>query len=44
MRILLEENVYEAALRRVRWLFDEFPVVVVNVSGGKAAPPKRGGR
>jgi predicted phosphoadenosine phosphosulfate sulfurtransferase len=28
-------NVYEAALKRIRWLFDEFENVVVNVSGGK---------
>ncbi len=35
MKIYLRENVLEAALNRIRWLFDEFPEVVVNVSGGK---------
>ena len=35
MKIYLKENVYEAALARIRRLFDEFPVVIVNVSGGK---------
>lgn len=28
-------NVYEAALARIRWVFDEFPEVVINSSGGK---------
>jgi predicted phosphoadenosine phosphosulfate sulfurtransferase len=27
--------VWDAALRRIRWLFDEFPEIVVGVSGGK---------
>lgn len=35
MRVLLSENVREAAKRRIRWLYDEFPNVVVNHSGGK---------
>lgn len=35
MRIHLKQNVFEAALDRIRWLFDEFPNVVVNISGGK---------
>lgn len=35
MRVLLNENVLDAARRRFRWIFHEFPKVVVNVSGGK---------
>jgi predicted phosphoadenosine phosphosulfate sulfurtransferase len=35
MKIYLKQNVFEAALDRIRWLFDEFPNVIVNVSGGK---------
>lgn len=35
MKIYLKQNVYEAALDRIRYLFDEFPNVVVNFSGGK---------
>lgn len=35
MRIFLKNNVYEEALNRIRRLFDEFPEVVVGVSGGK---------
>ena len=35
MRIYHKQNVYEAALERIAWLFDEFPNVVVSVSGGK---------
>lgn len=35
MKIYKKENVLEAALKRIRWLFEEFPNVVVNVSGGK---------
>lgn len=31
----LKENVYEAALNRIRWLFDEFPHVIIPLSGGK---------
>lgn len=34
-RIYLAENVYEAALNRIRWLYDEFDNIVVSVSGGK---------
>ena len=30
-----KQNVYEAALDRIRWLFDEFDNIIVNVSGGK---------
>lgn len=35
MRIYKEESVFDAALDRIRWLFDEFPEVIVDVSGGK---------
>jgi predicted phosphoadenosine phosphosulfate sulfurtransferase len=35
VHIWLNENVLEAAQRRISWLFDEFEQVVVNVSGGK---------
>ena len=35
MKIYLKETVYEAALRRIRWLFDEFENVNVSFSGGK---------
>lgn len=35
MKIYRKENVLEAAKARIRWLFDEFPQIVVNVSGGK---------
>lgn len=35
MRIYLDQNVLEAALERVRWLYDEFPEVLVFFSGGK---------
>lgn len=35
MRIYLKENVYIAALNRIRYLFDEFPEIVVGFSGGK---------
>jgi len=35
MRILEKRNVYEAALDRIRYLFDEFEEVSVGVSGGK---------
>ncbi len=34
-RIYKKENVLEAAKERIRWLFDEFEVVVCCVSGGK---------
>ncbi len=35
MKIYRTVNVYEAALERIRWLFDEFPNVIASVSGGK---------
>jgi len=35
MKIYGKDNVYDAALKRINWLFDEFPNVVVGVSGGK---------
>lgn len=35
MKLYRNENVFDAALRRMRWLFDEFQNVVVCVSGGK---------
>lgn len=35
MKIYLNENVWDAALKRFRWLFDEFENIIVNVSGGK---------
>lgn len=35
MKIYLDQNVFDAALDRIRYLFDEFPNVVVNISGGK---------
>lgn len=35
MKIFSETNVYEASLERIRYLFDEFPEVIVNHSGGK---------
>ena len=35
MKLYLKKNVFEESLERVRWLFDEFKNVVVNVSGGK---------
>lgn len=35
MKIYLPQTVYDAALDRIRWLFDEFPQVVCNFSGGK---------
>lgn len=35
MKIYSNKTVYEAALDRIRWLFDEFPNVIVGVSGGK---------
>ena len=34
-RIYMKDNVFDAALDRIRWIFDEFDEVVVNVSGGK---------
>lgn len=35
MKVYLQENVYEAALKRFEWIFDEFKNVVVAFSGGK---------
>lgn len=35
MKIYLAQNVLDAALDRIRWLFDEFPNVIVGFSGGK---------
>lgn len=35
MKIYRNENVLEAALERIRWIFDEFPNVIVSMSGGK---------
>ncbi len=31
MKIYSKQNVFDAALERIRWLFDEFPNVVVGV-------------
>ena len=33
--IYKKQNVWDAALERLRWLFDEFDNIIVNVSGGK---------
>lgn len=35
MRIYLQKNVLEAGYRRIRWVFQKFPNVVVAFSGGK---------
>lgn len=35
MKIYGRKNVFDAALARIRWIFDEFPNVICNVSGGK---------
>lgn len=35
MKIYGKQNVFDAALDRIRWLFDEFPNVICGVSGGK---------
>lgn len=35
MRVFLKQNVFDAALDRIRRLYDEFPEVVVPFSGGK---------
>jgi predicted phosphoadenosine phosphosulfate sulfurtransferase len=35
MKIYLKENVYEAAIQRINWLFDEFENIVISSSGGK---------
>ena len=34
-KIYLKNNVYDEAVERIRWIFDEFPNVVVGFSGGK---------
>ena len=35
MKIYNNQNVLDAALNRIRFLFDEFPNVIVGFSGGK---------
>ena len=35
MRFYLKDNVWDAALKRINWIFDEFPNVVTAFSGGK---------
>ena len=35
MKIYSNKTVYDAALERIRFLFDEFPNIIVGVSGGK---------
>ena len=35
MRYYKKETVLDAALNRIRYLFDEFPVIIVSMSGGK---------
>ena len=35
MKMFLKENVYDAALKRIRYLFEEFPNIIVAFSGGK---------
>lgn len=35
MKIYKNKNVYDEALDRIRYLFDEFPIVMVSFSGGK---------
>ena len=35
IRVFLPNNVYEESLERIRYLFDEFPEIVVGFSGGK---------
>lgn len=35
MKVYSRQNVFEAALDRIRFLFDEFPHVIPSVSGGK---------
>ena len=34
-KMFMRSNVYESALKRINWLFDEFPHVYVGFSGGK---------
>ena len=35
MKFFLKDNVLEAAIKRINWLFDEFDNVIVDFSGGK---------
>lgn len=35
MKILLQKNVFDAALERINYLFDEFPNIICQMSGGK---------
>src|SRR3990167_8304037 len=35
MKIYCTKNVFDAGLDRIRWLFDEFPNIIVGFSGGK---------
>ena len=35
MKFYLDENVYDAAIERIEYLFDEFDEVIVSFSGGK---------
>lgn len=35
MKIYLQDTVWERSLKRIRYIFDEFPNVVCNISGGK---------
>lgn len=35
MKIYKQQNVWDAALERIRWIYSEFPNVVVSFSGGK---------
>lgn len=35
MKVNLDKTVYQAALDRIDWLYDEFPHVIVSYSGGK---------
>lgn len=35
MKIYRSQNVVDAAKERIHWLFDEFPNIICNVSGGK---------
>ena len=35
MKMYLKDNVYEAAKKRIEWLYDEFDNIIVSISGGK---------
>ena len=35
MKVYKSKNVYDEALDRIRLLYDEFPLVMVSLSGGK---------